>query len=79
MYGDYQVLPWAPKVFKGLAWAGAALGVISALVIFSGMGMPETPRWMGFVTLAVGALYCFIFTVISEAIRLLLEMNDRIK
>ncbi len=79
MYGDYKVLPIAPKVFKGLAWVGAALGVISALIIFAGMGMPETPRWMGLVTLIVGALYCFIFMVVSEGIRLLLDMNDRIK
>lgn len=79
MYGDYKVLPVAPKVFRVLAWIGLTLGVISALVIFAGIGMPETPRWMGIITLIVGALYCFIFMAVSEGIRLLLDMNDRIK
>lgn len=79
MYQDYKVLPVAPKVFKVLAWIGLTLGVISALVIFAGIGMPETPRWMGIITLIVGALYCFIFMAVSEGIRLLLDMNDRIK
>ena len=79
MYGDYKVLPIAPKVFKVLAWIGAALGVISALIIFAGMGLPETPRWMGLVTLIVGAIYFFIFTVAAEAVTLLLDMNSKIK
>lgn len=79
MYGDYKVLPIAPKVFKVLAWVGLTLGVISALMILAGMAMPETPRWMGLVTLIVGAVYFFIFTVASEVVGLLLDMNARIK
>ena len=79
MYGDYKVLPIAPKVFKALAWIGGGLGVISALMIFAGMGMPETPHWMGLVTLVVGAVYFFVFTVASEIVSLLLDMNSRIK
>lgn len=79
MYQDYKVLPIAPKVFKVLAWTVATLGIISALIIFTGVALPETPRWMGFVTLVVGALYCFIFMAVSEGIGLLLDMNARIK
>jgi len=79
MYGDYKVLPIAPKVFKTLAWIGAALGLISAMIIFAGMATPETPRWMGLVTLIVGAVYFFIFTVAAEMVNLLLDMNARIK
>lgn len=79
MYGDYKALNIAPKVFTVLAWAGAALGVISALIIFAGMGVPETPRWMGLVTLIVGAVYFFVFTVAAEVVNLLLDMNSRIK
>ncbi|MGA2775346.1 MAG: hypothetical protein ABSE81_04735 [Candidatus Omnitrophota bacterium] len=79
MYGDYKVLPVASKVFKVLAYIGAVLGVISALIIFAGMGTPETPRWMGLVTLIVGAVYFFIFTVAGEIVDLLLDMNARIK
>lgn len=79
MYGDYKVLPVASTVFKVLAWIGGVLGVISALIIFAGMGTPETPRWMGLVTLIVGAIYFFIFSVASEVVNLLLDMNSRIK
>ena len=79
MYTDYKVLPIAPKIFKGLAWIGIALGIISALVILFGMGSPETPRWMGLVTLIIGAIYFFVFTVVAEVVGLLLDMNARIK
>lgn len=79
MYGEYKVLPIAPKVFKVLAWIGFTLGVISALIIFAGMAAPETPRWMGLVTLVVGALYCFIFMAVSEGITLLLDIDSRVK
>jgi len=79
MYSEYKVLPIAPAVFKGLAWVGAVLGVISALIIVTGLGMPETPRWMALVTLVVGAVYFFLFTVAAEAVKLLLDMNAKIK
>ena len=79
MYGDYKVLPIAPKVFKVLAWIGLVLGVISALIILAGMAAPETPRWMGLITLIVGVVYFFIFTVAAEMVSLLLDMNARIK
>ena len=79
MYGDYKVLPIAPKIFKTLAWIGLALGIISAMIIFAGMATSETPRWMGLVTLIVGAVYFFIFTVAAEMVNLLLDMNARIK
>lgn len=79
MYSHYKVLPVAPLIFKILAWTGIGLGTISALVVFSGAGLPETPRWMGVVTLFVGALYFFFFSVASEGIKLLLEIKDRIK
>ena len=79
MYGDYKMLSIAPKVFKILAWIGIALGVISALIIFVGMSTPETPRWMGLVTLIAGIFYFLLFMVAAEAVRLLLDMNSRIK
>jgi len=79
MHGNYKVLPIAPLMFKGLAWLGLSLGIISALVIFVGMGMPETPRWTGIVTLVFGAIYFFVFTVVAEVVSLLLDMDARIK
>lgn len=74
-----HILTVAPKVFKVLAGIAVFLGVVSALVIFVGIGMPETPRWMGLITLVVGGLYCFFFTVASEAIELLIEIKAKIK
>ena len=79
MYGNYKVLPIAPLIFKSLAWLGLSLGIISALVIFIGMAMPETPRWTGIVTFVLGAVYFFVFTVVAEVVSLLLDMNARIK
>lgn len=79
MSKNYRVLPIAPVVFKALAWISILLGLISALVIFIGGATPETPRWMGVVTLVVGVLYGFVFLVVSEGIELVLEINSRIK
>jgi len=74
-----HILAVAPKVFKALAGIAVFLGVVSALVIFVGIGMPETPRWMGLITLVVGGLYCFFFTVAAETIELLIEIKAKIK
>jgi hypothetical protein len=79
MLKDYKVLQVAPLVFKTLAWIGVSLGLISALVIFFGGATPETPGWMGIISLVVGVLYGFVFLVVSEGIELLLDMNSRIK
>ncbi len=79
MSEGYKVLPIGSVVFKTLAWIGVLLGLISALIIFIGAATPETPRWMSLVTIVAGVVYFFIFMTISEGIRLLLEINDKIK
>jgi len=79
MGSDYKVLPVAPVVFKVLAGIGAILGVVSCIVILVGGGTPETPRWMGIIVLVVGTVYFFIFMVASEVVKLLLDINQRIK
>ncbi len=79
MLGSYKVLPIAPIVFKVLAWIGISLGLISALIIFLGGAAPETPRWMGIVSLIVGVLYGFVFLVFAEGVELLLDIDSRIK
>lgn len=79
MYQEYKVLRKSPAVFTVFAWIALALGAISAVIIISGISLSESPRWTGIVTLVVGAVYFLIFTVISQGIRLLLDMNDRIK
>lgn len=79
MSGDYKVLRIAVTVFKVVAWTAAGLGIISSLIIFSGIGQPDTAPWMGIVTLVAGAFYFFIFVVASGVIKLLLDMDERIK
>ena len=79
MNGNYKVLRIAAVVFKALAGIAVVLGIISALIIFSGMGQPDTPSWIGIVTLTAGAFYFFIFMTASGVIKLLLDMNERIK
>ncbi len=79
MHENYKMLPIASKVFKTLAWVGLVLGGISAVIIFSGMDNSGTPRWMGGITLISGAVYFFVFFVVAEVIKLLLDMNARIK
>lgn len=79
MDGNYKVLRIAVTVFKVVAWVAAGLGVFSSLIIFAGIGQPDTPPWMGVVTLVIGAFYFFLFLVASGVIKLLLDMNERIK
>ncbi len=79
MHENYKMLPIASKVFKTLAWTGLVLGAISAVLIFSGMDNSGTPRWMGGITLIAGAVYFFVFFAVAEVIKLLLDMNARIK
>lgn len=79
MLNNYKLLRSAVTVFKVLAWIGVSLGVISSITIFVGGGVPEVPRWMELVSLVIGALYLFIFLVVSEVIKLLLEIKEKIK
>jgi hypothetical protein len=79
MLNNYKLLKLAVTVFKVLAWIGVSLGVISSITIFVGGGTPEAPRWMGLVSLIIGTLYLFIFLVVSEVIKLLLEIKEKIK
>ncbi|MBU4312171.1 MAG: hypothetical protein KJ706_05600 [Candidatus Omnitrophica bacterium] len=78
MGNDYKFLKIGTTIFKVLAWVSVAVGVISALVIFMGGGTAEAPRATGFVGLLLGVVYFFIFTVASEVIALLLDLNSRI-
>jgi hypothetical protein len=79
MQENYRMLSIASTVFKVLAWIGLVLGIISAVVIFLGVDDSGTPRWMGAITLIAGAMYFFIFFIMAEVMRLLLDMNERIK
>jgi len=79
MEGNYKFLSTASTVFMVLAWAGLVLGLISAGIIFSGIDDTGTPRWMGVISFLAGGMYFLVFFTGSEVIRLLLDMNERIK
>ena len=64
---------------KVIGYIGMLLGLVSTLIIFFGEATPETPKWMGLVSLAAGIIYGFIFLTASEGIKLILDMNERIK
>jgi len=74
----YKFLNVGVKIFKVLAWVSVAVGVISALVIFIGGGTPDAPRSTGFVGLLLALVYFFVFSVASEVIALLLEINSKL-
>lgn len=65
-------------IFKVLAWASVAIGVISAIVIFIGGGTPEAPRVTGFIGLLLGVVYFFIAYIASCVISLLLEIDSKV-
>jgi len=74
---DYQFLITSRVIFKILAVALLSLGVISAAVIFASGGSAGTPAWAGLVVLLIGTIYSFFLLVVSEVIRLLLEISDK--
>lgn len=76
---EYKMLSAAPFVFKMLSWTTVVFGAIGSVIILAGGVLPEVPQWMGMVTLIASAFYFFVFTVVSESINLLREINDKIK
>lgn len=76
---NYKILRAAPVVFKVLAGIGISMGLISCIAIIISGGTPQTPRWMGIVSLVAGVVYSFFFMVAADGIKVLLEIKDRIK
>lgn len=80
MENTYAFLAFARVAFKVLAWVVLSVGtLISLLILFGELVIPEIPGWMGMVWLLGSLLYFFFLFVASEAIRLLLEIRERIK
>jgi hypothetical protein len=78
MNKKYRFLEIGSKIFQVLAWVALVVGTVAGVVIFVGGGTPEAPRPMGFVGIALGIVYFFIFFVASEMIALLLEMRGKL-
>jgi hypothetical protein len=79
MNKSYKLLEISSTVFKVLAWASLAIGIVAAIVIFIGGGTPEAPKVTGFVGLLLGIVYFFIFLVTAEIIALLLEIRSKVE
>ena len=75
---DFKLLSISSIIFKVLAWASLAIGIIAAIVIFIGGGTPEAPRTTGFIGLLLGLVYFFMFLVTAEIITLLLEIRAKV-
>jgi len=76
---NYKLLEVSTVIFRVLAWASLAVGVIASIVIFIGGGTPEAPRATGFIGILLGIVYFFMFLVTSEIITLLLDMKSKVE
>lgn len=66
-------------VFQIFAWLSGGLGIVFFLIILIGGGTPEAPRVTSLLALALGFFYFVFFYLISEVLRLLMqiEVNTR--
>jgi len=75
---NQKFLKIGSTIFKVLAWASVAIGVVSAVIIFIGGGTPQAPRTTGLIGLLLGVVYFFIFYTASCVISILLEIRTKI-
>jgi len=78
MSKNYKVLEISTTVFKVLAWASLAIGIVAGIVIFIGGGTPEAPKTTGFIGILLGVVYFYMFLVAAEIIKLLLEVRAKV-
>lgn len=76
---DYRFLRISGQVFEVLGWVALVLGALFTLVVLIGGGGPDSPRVGGFIGLIAGGLYFLIFRTIGSVVRLLLDLESRIK
>ena len=79
MNKNFKLLEISSIIFKVLAWASLAIGIIASIVIFIGGGTPEAPRATGFIGILLGIVYFFMFLVTAEVITLLLEIRSKVE
>ena len=75
----HKFLQISSVIFKVLAWASVAIGIVSAIIIFIGGGTPQAPRTTGFVGLLLGLVYFFIFYTASCIVSVLLEIRNKVE
>ena len=76
---EYRFLRLSGRLFDILGWIALVLGAIFTVVVFLGGGGPDAPRAAGIVGILVGGVYFLIFKTIGGVVRLLLDIESRIK
>ncbi len=79
MNSDFKFLQTAQLIFKVLAWVAVVFFAGIALLTFIGRGGADAPWFAGFVFLLGGALYFLLIYTVSEIIRMLNHLNDKIE
>jgi NADH:ubiquinone oxidoreductase subunit H len=80
MENTYPFLGFARVAFKVLAWIVLSVGtLVSLLILFGELVIPEIPGWMGLVWLIGSLIYFFFLFVASEVIHLLLDIKEGFK
>ena len=70
-------LKTSSAVVKIAAWVFLSLGLIGGISIILGF-VPDNPRWMGFIILAIYAFSFFFFYLIAKMADLLIKIISAI-
>ena len=77
---DHRFLRTAGRFLDILGWVFLVLySVIGVMILFGRGGGPESPRTLGLVSLLAGGTLFLIFKAFGGVIRLLLDIESRIK
>ena len=77
---DHRFLRSASRLFDILSWVFLVLySMIGVMILFGGGRGPESPRTLGLVSLLAGGTLFLIFKVFGGVIRLLLDIESRLK
>ncbi len=68
MNKTYKFLSISSMIFKILSWVSLIVGIIASIVIFTGGGTPQAPKYAGIISILLGTIYLLIFFTASEAI-----------
>ena len=76
---NHRFLKASGRIFDILGWLALVLGAVVTVVILIGGGGPDAPRAAAIVGILVGGVYFLIFKTIGGIVRLLLDIESRIK
>lgn len=76
---DFRFLKASGRLFDILGWVALILGGVASLVLLAGGGGPDAPRGASILGILIGGVYFLIFKTIGGVVRLLLDIESRIK